>query len=333
VVDRLFREATFCRGTISCDYVIAGRRARVEFAGGAMYDRLAGAFAHLLATPSGEADLHVCIWDAASTGVPDPPMPGVEVEDAGGAPIQFFEDGDVRAIVRWDTLSVYDRAERRAWFWAPDPELMVSWDWASPLRQILHWWLGDIGLVQVHGGAVGLDDGGVLVVGRGGSGKSTTTLTCLGSKLHYAGDDFVGVQVDPEPFVHSLYSSGKLEPVHLERFPELAPWVANDVRGPEDKAVVYAHRQPDSTATTGFPLRAILVPMITGRVDTACRATSPAHALGALAPSTIFQLHPPHPDALRLMGELARSVPCFSLELGTDLKQIPGTIDALLRSL
>ena len=55
-----------------------------------------------------------------------------------------------------------------------------------------------------------------------------------------------------------------------------------------------------------------------------------AAALAALAPSTIFQLHPPAREALAQMAELVRTVPTFSLELGADVETIPGELLRLL---
>jgi hypothetical protein len=298
-----------------------------------MLDRIGGSFAHLADDdPPPEPELTIAVWDSASTGTAAPPVLGEALESDATGPIYYYERDGVQAIARWRTLSAYDAPAQEAWFWAPNPDEMLSWDWASPLRAILHWWLGRHGILQVHGGAVGLEDGGALIVGRGGSGKSTTALASLVAGLAYAGDDFVALGVTPEPYVHSLYSSGKLESHQVERFPALAAAVANPERLAEEKAVVYAAELAGGTTVRGFPLRAVLVPRIAGGPETRLVPTSPAAALAALAPSTIFQLHPPQPNALAEMGSIVRRVPCLSLELGTDLERIPEAIASYLRS-
>src|SRR5205823_136180 len=82
----------------------------------------------------------------------------------------------------------------------------------TPLRHILHLWLASRGVQFVHAGAVGRPSGGCLIVGKSGSGKSTSTLATLGSELLYAGDDYVGVSVTTGgAHVHSIYGCGKLE--------------------------------------------------------------------------------------------------------------------------
>jgi hypothetical protein len=227
-------------------------------------------------------------------------------------------------------LSVYDAGANRAWFWAPSVDALLSWDWASPIRSLLHWWLGRRGILQVHGGAVGLPDGGVLVVGRGGSGKSTTTLSALTPPLRYAGDDFVAVEPGPTPWIHSLYSTGKLETHHLARFPALEPAVVNPERLPREKAVVQVHRTQPERTIAGFPLRAVVVPRIVPDGATRLVPATPAAALAALAPSTIFQLHPPQRDALKTMAAIVSTTPCYSLELGGELERIPSVLTEFL---
>jgi hypothetical protein len=327
----LFGEAGTRGGVVERRYAIAGFPVRMRFAGPAMLDRIGGSFRHLESADAGDPQLTINVWDSASTGTAAPAVLGAELESDGTGPIYYYDADGVRAISRWRTLSAYDMEGQEAWFWAPNPAEMLSWDWASPLRAILHWWLGRHGILQVHGGAVGLADGGVLIVGRGGSGKSTTSLASLVAGLAYAGDDFVALAGRPEPYVHSLYSSGKLESHQIERFPVLADAVANPERLPEEKAVVYAGELEGGTTVAGFPLRAVLVPRIAGGRETRVVPTSPTAALTALAPSTIFQLHPPQPNALAEMAAIVRRVPCLSLELGTDLELIPEAIAGYLR--
>jgi hypothetical protein len=59
---------------------------------------------------------------------------------------------------------------------------------------------------------------------------------------------------------------------------------------------------------------------------------SRAAALAALAPSTIFQLHPPQENALARMAALVSQVPCYSLELGSDIERIPEAILPLVEA-
>jgi hypothetical protein len=341
-----FERATETLPLLERRYVVAGRPLRLLFAGAEMELRLARAFAHL--DPFDEAtlpELTVRLWDSGLSAAPKPPLPETRVGAAQGGVYYGLDDGVQYAyqpgplgLARHGQarpgrlLSVLDADAQEAWFWTEDARTVPYWDSAGPIRQILHWWLGSGGLQQLHGGAVGVPDlGGVLIVGRGGSGKSTTTLSTILSGLLYAGDDYVAVEIDGPPRVHSLYSSGKLEPDHLERLPHLRA-IAQQPGDDGDKVVLYVHEtHPDATCT-GFPLRAVVVPRITERAAPQLVPASPAAALRALAPSTLLQLYPPQPDALARMRALVGEVPAYTLELGSDIAAIPRVLLELLQS-
>lgn len=312
---------------------MGGRLLRLAFAGDAVVPWVVPAFAHLRAEP-GTPDLTVFVWDSASTGEPPPPTPPVPEGELPGA-FYFFEHPPVRGVFQpgMEALSVVDLGAGTAWYWVRDPSVLPYWEQAAPLRQILHWYMGTQGIQQVHSGAVGTPEGGVLLVGKGGSGKSTCSLTSLVSGLRYAGDDYVMVSIEPEPWIHSLFSSGKVEPHNLERVPHLRPAVTNADRLEEEKAVVFVDQHFPDRPIDGFPLKAVVLPKITGGPVTRAVPTSAAAALAALAPSTVFQLHTAGREAFSFMAALVRRVPAFVLELGEDASAIPDAIGDLLRSL
>jgi hypothetical protein len=308
---------------------IAGRVVRLEFAGSALRDRVMPAFSPLTCPPS-DAALVVHAWDAASTATPPP----LEVPNADpSTPGAFFHVRapglEIAHQPGQGTLNALDDASGEAWYWAADAATVPFWERAAPMRQILHWWLAGFGVQQVHGGAIGTDTGGVLLVGRPGSGKSTTSLSALQSSLRYAGDDYVAVGVDP-PTVHSLYCSGKLEADHFVRFPWLADAVDNPATMAEEKALLFATTVAPQSTTEGFPLRAILVPRVVGSGPTRIGPISRIEAFSALAPSTIIQLHTAGKDAFARMRSLVEQVPCHVLELGESIAEIPEVVREFL---
>ena len=80
-------------------------------------------------------------------------------------------------------------------------------------------------------------------------------------------------------------------------------------------------------------VRAILLPRVTGLPDTRFKRVSVAMALAALAPSTIFQLPRAGNEALKFLAGFARNLPCYSLEVGTNLSTIPPVIEGILAEL
>jgi hypothetical protein len=333
-LEAAFSEVTATALVEERSFRMGGHHVLLRFAGPGLVPSIAPAFAHLTAAPAGEPELVVDIWDSASTNAAPPARPEVDPESPVGA-FYFFEDPPARGVFQpgMQALSVVDLGTDRAWYWVADPAALPYWERAAPIRQILHWWMATRGHQQVHGGAVGTPDGGVLLVGKGGSGKSTCSLASLVSELRYAGDDYTMVSVEPLPWVHSLFSSGKVDPGNLWRVPHLEPAVSNAEYLATEKAVVFVDQHFPDRPIDGFPLRAIVVPTITGGPHTRAVPTSRAAALAALAPSTVFQLHTAGSEALRYMARLVREVPAYVLELGNDVSEIPGVILALLDDL
>jgi hypothetical protein len=337
-------EASFARaceaggGEVHEEYVVGGSPVSLRFASRESRDRLTPAFAHLAARndPSGTRGLTVHLWDSSSTGMEPPPRPPVPRDEAAGALYHLHEPplrGAYQAAV--NALSVFDNEAGVAWYWVASAADLPSWEQACPIRQILHWWLGSRGYLQVHGAAVGTAGAGALVIGPAGSGKSTVALACLGSDLLYAGDDYVAVALEPSPRVVSLYSSGKLDTPHLcECLPQLLPFVANGDRLGEEKAVLFAQQHFPNQTTPGFPLSALLLPR-PGATGGKARLTSVSRAAAftALGPSTMFQLHTAGASELQTISSLVGHVPSYSLELGSDLSGVPEAISELLSTL
>lgn len=330
--DDFERAADAAGGTVGLNLKIAGRPVSIRFAGDAAAEALTPAFAHLEVNGPEAPVLTLFVWDGAKPGFASSlPEPDAAARTTGAGPSYYAEEGDFRALRQpADAFSVLTAAGDRGWFWTPDAERLPYWDYTAPFRHLLSWWLDGCGLCQVHAGAVGTEDGGVLLVGAGGSGKSTTALASLvDERLGYAGDDYVAVDGGDPCAVYSLYCSGKVHRDDLHRLPHIEPALADGVR-PDEKAVFYVERAFPGRATEGFPLRAILVPRVADRRAARFRPIPQAAALAALAPSTIFQLHPPAGKALAYMGELVRKVPTFVLELGSDVETIPAELVRLL---
>jgi hypothetical protein len=330
------------------DHLIAGGRVRFRSASPEMTRRLSRAFAHL-ASNSGDPDLTVHLWDSMAARGTEPPLPQAPRDEPPGA-FWYYSDehlrvgyqhgtsGDARVIGVYSqpptpALTVLDTATNDAWYWVSDAARIPYWEQATPMVYLFDWWLRDRGVSLLHAGAVGTEAGGVLIVGKSGSGKSTTTLSALQTSLTYAGDDYVAVSTDA-PYVHSLYGSGKLMPDHVNRLPFLLPALANPEELGEEKAVVYVHERWPSNTTSGFPLRAIIVPrVVPGRISARLERASALVGLAALAPSTVFQMHTRGQDSLGRMRRLAQQVPSYVLEVGSDMDSIPQAMIALIDQL
>ncbi len=325
------RAARRAGGVVERDHIIGGHPVRLRFAGPALVPRLAPALSHLAATGPLEPGLAISVWDGASTGTGVPPGPW---EEPGADPAQthLCAGERIRAVFYPDPplMSFLDEPAGRAFFWTREVLSVPFYESGSPFRPIFNWWMGSHGRQFAHAAAVATAAGGALLVGRGGSGKSTTALACWASGLLYAGDDHCLVSTDPGPYAHSLYSSGKLNPDSLERLPALRAAVANGDRLDTEKALLFLAPIARNRVVAGFPIRAIILPQVHGGPETELAPTSPAAALLALAPSTLLPLPKSHAVGLNVLAALIRQLPCYRLRLGTRLEEAPRVIADLL---
>ncbi len=323
----------------------AGMRVEARYASARLATRHAPALAHLPGF-EGEPDLTVCLWETGQPAGALPPIPwrffpdmytdeyGTQGEIAG-----FNDDRFGVLHHQWfDDLTLLDRDRRLALCAYGDAEALPYWYTAFPLRAALHLYSRDLPLQLMHAAAVGTARGGVLIAGVSGAGKSTTSLTPLlpGARgdLHIAGDDYVAVSgAGNTRCVHSLYSVVKLVNHPHHAFADLNQHIINPDRSPEEKAMIALHAAAPDRLIAHFPLRAIVLPRITGARDSHLAHGRAIDALRALAPSTLFQTVAAKAVSFRKLAELVRAVPVYTLLAGEDIAAIPGLLTDLLDSL
>lgn len=313
-------------------YRIGGKAVFMRFAGPAIAGLFHPAIEHLSDEALADPDLTIHIFDDRSTGTRMPPAPwapechGQRGLIEGYNNDRFFTTYEIGI----DILQVFDAERNAAIYWVRDYEWIPYWENSFPMRSILHWRFQNEPMQAIHAGAVGTSSGGVLIAGKSGSGKSTTTLACLTSDLLFAGDDYVLADVTAKPYVHSLYSTAKLVPDNCDRFPQLRPLVSNPDKLDEQKALIYLREDFPQSVVRGFPLRAILLPRVTGLRNTGLVKAGAMDAYRAIAPTTLLHLTRATEEAARKISILSRSLPVYWLDAGTELAQIPRVIREFL---
>ncbi|MEO1591139.1 MAG: serine kinase [Cyanobacteria bacterium J06632_22] len=316
------------------DYQVGGFRLRLRFGSAALIPKMTPALAHLEVPSNGTADFTIRLWDTVSSGVqiPSPPWQDDPYAYGSHGEVGCYSKTRVRIVFNFfvEALSMLNVEQNEAVFWVRDVNNIPFWETAAPLRILLHWWLGSRQLKYVHAAVVGTDTAGAMLVGKGGSGKSTTALSCLKSPLTYVSDDYCLLSAQGEPRAYSLYSSAKLKPDNT-LLPELTPLIHNSDRKPDEKPYVLLHEHFPNKIVSSLPVRVILLPRVTGKAETTVQAASGAAALLALAPSTLFQLPGGSSNAFQEMAALVKALPCYWLDLGTNLAQIPSVIADVIR--
>jgi hypothetical protein len=317
----------------SC-YDFAGKPTRLRIVGARLAGLIPRALAHLRVPdrPASSGEFRIDLWDESETGIgcpgcrahEDPAVPGnTEVSASGIQVITTFAQ----------IKSGLDRKAQRIVGWIGNADLLTQYDVGRPLHSQLLLWHRDRGLQALHAGLVGRGEEGILLGGPGGSGKTTTALSCLQAGMAYLSDDYVVVDSNPggTPLCHSVYCSAHVEPKHLQRFPGLLPHAIPGKLAREDKSLLLLSDLPGAILRSSVRLRAIVFPQVVDAPVTRYRPASRAQALLRLAPSSLGLL--PYPGALgdgfQALSALVDRVPVYWLDLGRDLEQIPRAVDQL----
>lgn len=308
---------------------LAGGTVLLRFANGTLVPLLSRALAHLETAPGGGApNLTLRLWDGKSTGHTLPPPDWRRDAYLRHGAVQGYHSGRHSVLFQADCglLSLVDHLGGEAIVYAMDAEEIPYYETAAPLRASLGPWLASRGFQIIHAAAVGLPEGGVLIVGEGGSGKSTTAATCIGSRLGFLADDYCVVSAGRVPTVVALYSTAKLRPEGLDLLPHLRGWIANADRLDREKPTLFIWENAPGDVVGECPLRAILVPEKTGGANTELLPCSRAAALRRLAPNTLAQQPGADAGAFRRLAALASGLPARTLALGTRMEDIPPAI-------
>lgn len=319
VVERCFRVA---------DAVLC-----LRFASQRLAQSFTPALSHLeVPAPAGAPDAVFHVWDSRSTGVDMVPPPFTQDCLTARGEIWTMASRRFRSAWLWSeyALNLFDGAAATGIYWTPSPGPLPEWAKASPLRCLLHWWAQTRGGQLVHAAAVGDERGAVLITGRSGVGKSTAALACLERGLSYLGDDYVLLQLDPAPRVHSLYATAKLERQQLTGFPHLGALEGGRDSSADDKAVLFLHPARRDQLPASLPLRAVVTPRLAGRPQTELETIVPGELRRAASLTTLAQLPGAGPEARDFIARLVGRLPGHRLALGSDLGTVGPAIAGLL---
>ncbi|MCI0492231.1 MAG: hypothetical protein L0Z07_04765 [Planctomycetes bacterium] len=329
-----FDQAARSLGEQTRDFQIAGRRVRVRFAG-AELTHLARPLAHLECGPLGAADstfdLEILAWSGSGPyQPPTPPWDFQQLHWFGEIANLGSHEFSVNFAADQGLLSILHHPTRRALYWLPKAESLPFWETAAPFRIVLHWWSQMFGGHVAHAAAVGRGGQGVLLVGRGGSGKSTTAIACVDAGMEYVGDDYVLLTRTPRPTAHSLYQSAKIHtPFLRQTLSHWEGWVAKEI-GPEGKSLLFLNEHLPQQIRNQLTIHGVVQPRVTTSPQARMDRQPASQGLLAIAPSTMYQLPEARQATLSFFAKWTREVPAYLLHLGTDLTSAPRVLSQLL---
>lgn len=312
----------------------AGRAVRLRVVGRTLFAQLVRPFEHLAeASSTGAAALAIDVWDdTLAHHLPAPEREG-DVTLWREMTVQSADDRFVAQRLP-HTMSCLDRRGSHLVAGIAWHDRIFIYERAKPFARALLNWYNDRDVQVIHAGLVAHGGQGVLLAGRSGSGKSTSTLACALGGLAFLGEDYVALESrgDGRFVGHSVYNSVFLDSTHLRRFDGLAAHAVHGRPPQEAKSVVLlAQVAPDAMAREAT-IRALVFPRVGEGAEAALAPMSRPEALLALAPSSLLQI--PNRQLGRAgfgrLAQLVERLPCYRMSVGEDLASIPRCLAPLL---
>lgn len=310
-------------------YLLGGLRCRIRYADRGVESAVHRALAHVEVAATAEPDLDIGVWDEArALHLLPEPHPHMLVDYKNHC-LQLCSDSRYLALdERWlGTRSYIDRLSGKAWYCFRDVAALPYYEKTAPLRSVLNTLLAERRRHLVHAAAVGTPESGLLLTGASGAGKSSTALACLSGSLRYLADDFCGIQAGHQPRIFSVYSSAKLRADNLDRFPEVRLRTDGYERLDQEKAATFIAEHWADRMLIDCPVKAILIPVVTGNARTTIQATPGKDAWRAMLSWTLRQLAGWGRESITLITEFCAPLPAFRLLLGTEPREIGATLE------
>ncbi|TGP21952.1 MULTISPECIES: hypothetical protein [unclassified Mesorhizobium] len=216
---------------------------------------------------------------------------------------------------------LFDERSRVGLQWCAAPSELPPWDGSAPLRQHLHWMLEDTGMRLAHAATLGLDKRGVILFGRGGAGKSGTTLAGLAAGLSTVGDDYIALGLSPRPLARPLYRMVKQDRAGLSRIQGLAGHAANLDVNWRGKAEFDPSAYFNGAFAAEMSIEAVILPRIAHAEKPSLVDVRPQAAMLALMTSNLHQFAGEEDDGMRFFSRFLAGMPCFQLDLSADARR------------
>ncbi len=235
--------------------------------------------------------------------------------------------GTLRIGTDDDSLVGCDFVRQRYYFARPEPKDAGYLRSRHVMVNAFARWARSNNKLLLHAAAVGTGGKGVLVVGRGGSGKSTFAISCLAEGLDFVSDDYALITASGPLRAMPLYTVVALREDMYEKFPQLGkPILEEDgsFRGGKPQFQVPAER-----FCPGLDICAIVMPKIMGDPEPSIAPIAPGKVMTQLIHSTITQIESRRDTALIMqMAQRLSALPIYEMRMSTDLTKNP----AFLRS-
>lgn len=324
-----FQKAGAQTNIINRFYRIGSQILCLRFAGTALFNSTTEALKCLEIEFNTQPDVIINCWDSVSTDIFMPPPPWDSSAQTIRGDIKGYNNTRfATAYVHFDVvLHTFDRETKQGFFWTHDAKKLPFYFAGSPIRPLLHWFCRLQGLHLLHAAGIGNSNGGILIAGRSGSGKSTSSLLSLVAGFDFVGDDYIAVGLSPSPTIYSLYNTAKVDKSGLVDIQHIASSIGYLGETPEhEKAMMFFEPSKSTLLKKQLPLKAILTGKVTSEAHTSISRISAVEATMALVPTTMAQIPGVYEEILSFVKQLTNLIPCYRIDFGSNLSEIPQLI-------
>lgn len=319
-----------------CHIVLGRSRIALRMMGSSIAEVVLPTLRHAVVDADAEPDAIIYAVDSETAGFPAPPetWPFETDSENGRLRIHWTEQAgpamssdESRGI--WH---LHDRAKGVGLYWIRSARDLPFWEAASPLRHHIHWISMDKAQGMLHAAVVSAGAGGTMLVGRGGSGKSTMTAAALRRGWRVTGDDFVLVTLDPTPQSYPLYDIIKLSGMAETMFDEFSAEALNPDRLPDEKMLARISGRETGNFADRLPITAAFSLRLTGAERSAIQKTSSFEIVSAVAASSSLILRTGLRETFAFTSSLARKVPCYRFGVGRDPLEALDTLEGFMEA-
>ena len=170
----------------------------------------------------------------------------------------------------------------------------------------------------VHSAAVGIDGKGVLICAKGGSGKSTLSVSCLTNDFQYVADDYLILNKTNNLSALPIYSIITLSEHIYKQMPNLkSEFMCNNYNNTKYVLNISSY---DNKVINSLPIKAIVFPNIKNLEEPIIEKTDKNRALTQFVFSTARQMYnDKNPQYIKLLISFIKDLDFYQINLSQDL--------------
>lgn len=275
-------------------------------------------------------DLTVDLWDQRETKLPCP-VDLISEESKKLRTVTASLDSRIVADQDMDTSLFLDRKNKRIIASFLSAGKMNNYDLSKPFNRLLALWFRDMNVEVIHSSMISKNRKGVLFFGEGGSGKTTSALSCLNDGFNYLGDDHIGLTEIGDTFVgHSLFASALIYKNHFKQFPQLQKFELQENMQNDEKSIIYFSNRYLNKIGNYAEIAVLLLPKVVDSKHTDFRKAGKVETLLAVAPSSLRLQISPNKKGFETIYQLVDRTPSYRIYIGKDLDEIPTCVNEII---